>query len=343
MNVLRRLALGLALCVVMQIGGGLATGAHAYQAPQSWFAGFYECNVSGGNCHFTATDPVNLVVYKADGGATAALLDGMNTGNNKWTGTSCYNSGVRFYMSGYKPPNGVESTDNSNNGCGSAERDHFRYWTIDDKTVYIAASYEYPGCLVHCLSSDAFNRGRDTLANDLRNGFGPDGHSYAWTNTYYGSGYLQNIYYDGQVDVFTIGSPRSNANGLYVSAELGYTGGNQGMLRARGSQVGPWEKFSLYYLGDGTWTMQSQANGLYVSTEIGYTGGNYGMLRARSSQIGPWELYYVIPTGGDSFALQSYANNNYVSAELGYTGGNYGMLRARATQIGPWEQFHVAP
>jgi hypothetical protein len=35
----------------------------------------------------------------------------------------------------------------------------------------------------------------------------------------------------------------SAANGRWVSAELGYTGGNYAMLRARATAIGPWEQY----------------------------------------------------------------------------------------------------
>jgi hypothetical protein len=35
----------------------------------------------------------------------------------------------------------------------------------------------------------------------------------------------------------------SLANGRIVSAELGYGGGDNGMLRARATAIGPWEQF----------------------------------------------------------------------------------------------------
>jgi hypothetical protein len=38
---------------------------------------------------------------------------------------------------------------------------------------------------------------------------------------------------------------RSTQHNQYVSAELGYTGGDYGMLRARSSSIGPWESFTL--------------------------------------------------------------------------------------------------
>jgi hypothetical protein len=37
---------------------------------------------------------------------------------------------------------------------------------------------------------------------------------------------------------------RSNANGRYVSTELGQTGSRDAMLRARATSYGPWERFT---------------------------------------------------------------------------------------------------
>ncbi len=84
---------------------------------------------------------------------------------------------------------------------------------------------------------------------------------------------------------------QSAANGLYVSAELGYTGANYGMLRARASRIGSWEQFYLRCLPNGIVAFQSAANGLYVSAELSYTSGNTAMLRARASRIGSWEQF----------------------------------------------------
>lgn len=83
---------------------------------------------------------------------------------------------------------------------------------------------------------------------------------------------------------------QSTANSRYVSAELGYTGGNYAMLRARATSIGPWEKFDINCFV-ATCTIKSLANGLYVSAELDYTGGNYAMLRARASSPGPWETF----------------------------------------------------
>jgi len=132
----------------------------------------------------------------------------------------------------------------------------------------------------------------------------------------------------------------SLANNLYVSAELGYSGGNYAMLRARASVVGPWERYNLCnFVNTANWFIVSQANGLAVSAELGYSGGSYAMLRARASAVGPWEQFAVRDNGDGSVSLLSLANGLWVSAELGYSGGNYAMLRARASAIGPWERF----
>lgn len=130
----------------------------------------------------------------------------------------------------------------------------------------------------------------------------------------------------------------SLANNKYVSAELAYTGGNLGMLRARASSVGPWELFTECYYSSGYYTLSSDENGLFVTAELGNTGSNYAMLRARATVVGPWEKF-DINCFVSSCTIKSLANGLYVSAELGYTGNNYAMLRARAGTPGSWETF----
>lgn len=132
---------------------------------------------------------------------------------------------------------------------------------------------------------------------------------------------------------------QSVANGRFVSAELGYSGMNYAMLRARATVIGPWERFRLcFHFSNGTYTFYSLANNRYVSAELGYSGPNYAMLRARATVIGPWERFRIqwFPT---YVTIRSAANNRLVSAELGYGGIRYAMLRGRATAVGPWEQF----
>jgi hypothetical protein len=133
----------------------------------------------------------------------------------------------------------------------------------------------------------------------------------------------------------------STANGRYVSTELGYTGGDHAMLRARSTSVGPWEQYIVCRDdANGLTDMASQATGLDVSAELGFGGGRNAMLRARASSVGPWELFTSSANPGGSYTwIASNANGRFVSAELGYGGSYYGMLRARATSVGPWEVF----
>ncbi|MDH6127379.1 RICIN domain-containing protein [Kitasatospora sp. GP82] len=131
----------------------------------------------------------------------------------------------------------------------------------------------------------------------------------------------------------------SQTNGRYVSAELGYGGDQNGMLRARADGMGPWEQFNLCRNNkSNVYSIRSAANGRYVSAELGHGGDQNGMLRARADAIGPWEQFTIEPTG-TGYAIRSAANGLYVSAEYAYSGDQNGMLRARANAIGPWEQF----
>jgi len=93
-------------------------------------------------------------------------------------------------------------------------------------------------------------------------------------------------------------SIRNDYNGLYVTAELGRTGVDYGMLRARNADVSTWEKFRIDRWGPNPnmYTIRSNVTGKYVSTEMGYTGGRHAMLRARATEVGNWEKY-IIPCG----------------------------------------------
>jgi len=91
-------------------------------------------------------------------------------------------------------------------------------------------------------------------------------------------------------------SIRSHRNGRYVSAEFGYTGVDNGMLRARATSIGIWEKFKIEQWGPNgsMYTIRSLRYGRYVSTELGYGGVRHNMLRARASTIGAWEKYFIL-------------------------------------------------
>jgi hypothetical protein len=130
---------------------------------------------------------------------------------------------------------------------------------------------------------------------------------------------------------------RSNANGLYVSAELGWAGSAYGDLRARSTSIGSWERFSICTAGSGQPdSITSLANGLKVSAEI----GTDSRLRARASSVGSWEQFELdilteASAGGPVVAIKSDANGQFVSAELNMQG----LLRARANSVNSWEKF----
>jgi hypothetical protein len=132
----------------------------------------------------------------------------------------------------------------------------------------------------------------------------------------------------------------SVANGLIVSAELGYGEPFTGELRARAGAVGPWELFTVCQ-DDATLVVVfiSQANGLLVSAELGYGDPFTGLLRARAGALGSWEQFVIVDGGGGTLAIISLGNGLAVSAELGFGEPHTGALRARAGAIGPWEQF----
>lgn len=114
----------------------------------------------------------------------------------------------------------------------------------------------------------------------------------------------------GSWETFTLhtidqGSPaalRSEANGLYVSAEFHDAGSHKGMLRARQTgAIGNWERFELEPQGGGWYSLKYNFNeggtsqDYYVSAEINSTGSDEGLLRARATGTpGSWEQFKLI-------------------------------------------------
>jgi hypothetical protein len=88
-------------------------------------------------------------------------------------------------------------------------------------------------------------------------------------------------------DVYAL---RSRANGRFVTAELSWGWDRYGLLRARATEIGAWEKFRIPEV-DAPTTIQSVANDRYVSAELESPGISHGMLRARATQVGSWELF----------------------------------------------------
>ncbi|GII59844.1 hypothetical protein Pth03_82330 [Planotetraspora thailandica] len=133
------------------------------------------------------------------------------------------------------------------------------------------------------------------------------------------------------------GIMRSKGNDLMVSAELAYQEPTLGMLRARSSTDGPWERFRICYDGTSD-TIYSVGAQRYVSAEVATPGEKNGMLRAHATLINAWERFRL-QCGSVYCSIRSLANDRLVSAELQYTGADYGMLRARSTTTGDWELF----
>jgi hypothetical protein len=131
----------------------------------------------------------------------------------------------------------------------------------------------------------------------------------------------------------------ANANGLAVSAELGFIPPFAGELRARAGAIGPWELFTVCQ-DDVTLIvfLVSQANGLAVTADLGFGDPFTGLLSARAGAIGAWEQF-VLVAAPPGVAIVSLANGLAVSTELSFGAPHTGALRARAGAIGPWEIY----
>ncbi len=132
----------------------------------------------------------------------------------------------------------------------------------------------------------------------------------------------------------------STYNNRFISTELGYSGAEYAMLRARAETVGPWELYQLCKSNEtGLWSIWSNAALRWVTAEIGDPGEMYGMLAAQGTGVSHWERFTGPEPANDKCDLKSNENGLWVSAEFGYTGNWYGMLRARSSTVGEWEKF----
>jgi Zn-dependent metalloprotease len=141
---------------------------------------------------------------------------------------------------------------------------------------------------------------------------------------------------------------RSTLTGRNWAAELGFSGGWYGAIRAQRTSVGSWERFQL--VGD---CRSSQgcailnlANGRYLSAELNYTGTGDRMVRARATSIGLWERFQLVGdcTSVGGCGVRSVANGRFLSADYYFSDPNYyeyGLVRARATAISGWESFRI--
>jgi hypothetical protein len=87
-------------------------------------------------------------------------------------------------------------------------------------------------------------------------------------------------------DIYAI---RSEASGKYVTTEMNFPGDDKGLLRARVTAIGAWEKYRIP--NSAAPTIYSLAAQRYVTTEVGRTGSGYAALRARATVVGLWEYY----------------------------------------------------
>lgn len=100
---------------------------------------------------------------------------------------------------------------------------------------------------------------------------------------------------------------RSEVTGFFVTAEFGYDGDRQGMLRARGAGLGLWQQFTPVFYATGVPTgspkgsrvlalkvsEKDETTPVYVSADASETGD--GLLRARATSVGSWEKFVLEP------------------------------------------------
>ncbi|MZD09152.1 endonuclease/exonuclease/phosphatase [Streptomyces sp. SID5785] len=93
---------------------------------------------------------------------------------------------------------------------------------------------------------------------------------------------------------------RSEATGFFATSELGASGAYEGMMQARGGDIGGWQQFVVESrASDGPMqvALKSVANDKYVTVEHASLGDDKDMLRARSTTVGSWERFTLVPQG----------------------------------------------
>ncbi|NEB91339.1 endonuclease/exonuclease/phosphatase family protein [Streptomyces bauhiniae] len=138
---------------------------------------------------------------------------------------------------------------------------------------------------------------------------------------------------------------RSEANGLYVSAEFHDADPHFGMLRARqDGSIGDWEQFQLVDLKDGWYALRynftegGTSRDYYVTTEVNSTGSDENLLRARTTTTpGSWERFKLVeipssntPPAAASTPSRTFnaltwntCSNNSSCAMAGYTSAQF--------------------
>lgn len=123
-------------------------------------------------------------------------------------------------------------------------------------------------------------------------------------------------------------SLRAKANGRFVTAEAA---GTQSLIANR-TDVGSWEQFQLYDLGNGRVALRSVVNG-YTAAEA---AGAQPLIANRPT-VGDWEQFLLIPNSDATISLRSVVNGRFVTAEAA---GSQPLI-ANRTAIGQWEQFDL--
>ncbi|MEU2610714.1 S8 family serine peptidase [Micromonospora sp. NPDC007271] len=119
---------------------------------------------------------------------------------------------------------------------------------------------------------------------------------------------------------------KARVNGKFATAESGGTK----PLVARGSALGPWEKYDVVDAGGGLVGLRARANGKYVTAE---SAGSKPLI-ARAASIGAWEKFQVVNNTDGTVSLKANINGRYVTAPSATS-----PLIASKTTIGTAEKF----
>lgn len=125
------------------------------------------------------------------------------------------------------------------------------------------------------------------------------------------------------------------SNGLYVSADLGATEEQLGVLIANRPEAGAWETFAVEDLGEGKLALRA-ANGRVVCADR----SKGGRLQANREQVGDWETFELLSFNEQSKVLRT-MDGFYVCADQGLEGSANATLMADRKEAGPWETFLV--
>jgi hypothetical protein len=125
------------------------------------------------------------------------------------------------------------------------------------------------------------------------------------------------------------------SNGMYVSADLGATGEQLGVLIANRPEPGAWETFAVEDLGEGKMALRA-ANGRVVCADR----AKGGRLQANRDQIGDWETFELLSFNDQNKVLRT-MDGFYVCADQSLEGAANATLTADRKEAGEWETFVI--